>query len=191
MQVKPSSSHLSLSRCAIFALLLFCFLSREKASAQTWNSFGSSYTFNEAVAAGRLRSLLEELARAVAQKPPNVEMGGLRFITVDENPQLLDLAWTIVAVGEYSKGGDEIKNALFAVQKQLGHLSVPYWIRPPERQIEIFATQSFANKSGASLPADVLKSQLVYRLALEAERKVTERTGYKFEGYDGPAYLDL
>lgn len=155
--------------------------------------FARDHTFNEKLAIKRLTEICDELDAALAPAPPDSPLARFPYSRENKEHLLHNLAWTVVATGEYAKGSDELKQVLFKIQKKLGTLAVPYWIRPPDRQTDIYVRLCFVDESGDWMEpftiAPVLDSRGLYGVVLDAQLRITARSGYVFSGYDGEPYM--
>jgi len=105
-------------------------------------------------------------------------------------PAVVHIGWFIIALGEFSEGNDAVKKALFQIKSEFGFLSVPYWMGGEERRKDIARFYSFSSGNGV-IALRLPRSQLLFSLATQVEKQITQRSGFKFEGYDGPVYSNV
>jgi hypothetical protein len=78
---------------------------------------------------------------------------------------------------------------LFHVQRKLGHLNVPYWICSEKKRKRIIEDYTFDDAQGNPIGPDMYQHRL-FLLVIEAQKRITTRTGYEFTGYDRPVWTD-
>jgi len=102
-------------------------------------------------------------------------------------PAIVNIGWYIIALAEYSRGSEEVKRALFSVEAEFGYLGLPYWMGFEQRRKNIARFYSFSSGDGVT-SLELPPCELLYSLGTQAEKYITERSGFKFEGYKGRAY---
>jgi hypothetical protein len=105
-------------------------------------------------------------------------------------PAIINIGWSIIALGEFSGGNDAVKKTLFQIKSEFGFLRVPYWMGSDDRRKAIARFYSFSSGDGV-IALRLPGPQLLFSLATQAEKQITQRSGYKFEGYDGPVFNDV
>lgn len=152
---------------------------------------GGPYAYSEAFAIENLHDSLTLVQGILAKTSPNPTAGGLRIIEWQNAPSLIDLCWIVIALGEHSAGSERLKKEFFEIKEQLGYLRVPYWVCSAEQHGRILSQYCFQNKFGPPDITHIREDQLVFRIVVQAEKQITARSGFKFEGYSGHIYLDL
>lgn len=102
---------------------------------------------------------------------------------------LSNLAWCIVAAGEYSVGSKDLQNELFSISSGIGWMRVPYGISFREQWEDIPKSFAFVDAGKESPEAVDPRGPMLVWLVSGAIDRITKRTGYKFENYTGPIYL--
>jgi len=109
-----------------------------------------------------------------------------------ENPELVDLGWYIVSLGEFSSGNPRVQEILHSLMDTMGAVTVPYWVASPEQRKNILIYYACIDpKTGSALFDALVYDQQIFKLARQARENISRRTGYQFEPYTGSVHGTL
>ncbi len=144
--------------------------------------------YDEEMVLGGLELAVTRLRESAAAA--HLDLNAHPALSWEQHPAIVDIAWFVMALGEFSEGNEPVKAALFQLKNDLGFVRLPFWIGYDDRRLEIVKSYSFGTGDGL-VAARGIRGHLLFTFVLKAQRKITERSGFKFEDYTGRAYGDL
>lgn len=128
--------------------------------------------------------VLDHLERVTG---PPVEGGELT--KQQQEIRMIELAWYIVCLGEYSQGNVKVERAIFNALKYADNTTVPYWVCTVEQHRNILAFYAGVNPdTGSAFFTAFVDRRLIYQMGRAAMASIEKRNGFKFTEYAGPHY---
>jgi hypothetical protein len=181
----------TLFRCGLAALLAVAW-ARTNALADdsaVVEQHGFKFRYNEKVVLESLDLNADELRRALTRDGSDCNHRGP--LDAKAASSLETIGWLVIALGEYSNGSNAVKEAIFKLKSDLGCLSLPTWMGWDERRKSIAQFYSFRARENEFVLPKLPPVETVYTLCTGAEKRITARSGFKFEGYHGPAFVPV
>ena len=144
------------------------------------------YRYDEAMVLGQIEVNRSDLSEALK----NSRSPSKQPVTWENEPSIIAIGWLVIALGEFSNGSDAVKATLFDLKKKYGFIQMPYWMGGDEQRQTTARFYSFS-KGDHLISGRMPAPRLLYSLCLEAEKRITARSGFKFEGYSGPYYMPV
>ena len=174
----------------VLALLIGCWFgpSLFAAPPDATESVTAAYHFDEQMVVGGIEVAGDSLQAALKQSGADAEHADR--MNKEALQAANSLGWLVIALAEFSNGSEEVKKALFRIKSEFGYISLPYWMGDEQRRRDIARSYSFSSGDGivALRPPS---PEILYSLCTKAEKAITGRSGFKFEGYSGPAYGNI
>lgn len=108
---------------------------------------------------------------------PRDEFGNKLFYP-EKQPSLIDLAWCIVAFGEYSRGNAAVGELFKKIESKLRHLRIPPYVCFSDEHHANVREYCFSGSNGDPYPSPDYNA--LADLIEKAERKISARSGFKF-----------